>query len=314
MSDIHQHTLHLTADRENEDARRLVISILLNLSITLAEIIGGLVSGSLSLLSDALHNFSDTASLGISLIAYRWSQRAPDRHNTFGYRRAQIIGALINLLTLIIVAFYLIKEAIQRYFQPHPIQGQVMLIVAVIGLVANLATAAFLYRQANYNLNFRSAFVHILSDALSSIGVITGSILIIRYRLYLIDALLTLIIAIYILIHTYTLLKQTINILMQGVPEGLDIDQIIATIKSLRHVQDVHHVHIWQLDEAQANFEAHIVIDQNDSVKIPAIKESIKKHLAADFNITHSTLEFEFKENEGCAPASCCEAKTYVKS
>lgn len=307
MSDIHQHILNLSNDRENKNTARLVLSILLNLTITLSEIIGGLVSGSLSLLSDALHNFSDTASLGISLVAYRLSQHAPDHRNTFGYRRAQIIGALINLATLVVVAFYLIKEAIERYLQPQPIQGRVMLIVAIIGLLANLATAAFLFRQSRENLNFRSAFIHILGDALSSIGVVSGSLLIIRYRLYLADTLLTLAIAIYILVHTSSLLKQTLNILMQGVPEGLDINQVIASIKSVKHVRDVHHVHVWQLDEAWANFEAHIVIAQDDSAIMPAIKESIKQRLASSFNITHSTLEFEFIESEGCALATCYE-------
>ncbi len=309
MSHVHQRTLNLFHARENEDSARLVFSILLNLSITLAEVIGGLISGSLALLSDALHNFIDTASLGISLIAYRLSQREPDRRNTYGYRRAQIIAALINLVALIGVAFYLIKEAFERYFQPQPIQGRVMFFVAIIGLLANLATAALLFRQSKENLNFRSAFVHILSDAISSIGVILGSVLIIRYHLYLADTLLTLAIAVYILIHTFYLLKQTVNILMQGVPEGFDLDQIIAAIRTIKNVQDVHHVHLWQLDDAQTNLEAHIVIAQSDSISIPAIKEAIKKRLATTFNITHSTLEFEFIECEDCSLSPCYEVE-----
>ncbi len=176
MSRIHTRTNQNGDINNKEGTKRLGLSILLNLAITLAEIIGGVYSGSLSLLSDALHNFSDTASLGISLVAFKISTRGADRKNTFGYRRAQIIGALINLITLVLIAVYLIKEALDRYFNPRPILGSVMLVVAIIGLLANLATAALLYRQSKNNLNIRSAFIHIMGDAFSSVGAAIRSL------------------------------------------------------------------------------------------------------------------------------------------
>jgi len=307
MSRVHQHPINGIDGRNGEVSSRLMLSIILNLTITLAEIAGGILSGSLSLLSDAMHNFSDTASLGISLAAVKISARSPDRQKTFGYRRAQIIGALINLTLLVLVAFYLIMEAIQRYFNPQPIQGGVMLIVAVVGLLANLATAALLHRQSKINLNVRSAFVHILGDAFSSVGVVIAGVLIIRFQLYLADTLLTLLISAYILVYSGLLLRQTVNILMQGVPEGLDIDQIVAALKSIEDVQDVHHVHIWQLDETQSNLEAHIVIDQEKMDDMNCIKQAIRERLASSFNITHSTLEFEFEDCENHLEESCYE-------
>ncbi len=309
MSRIHPHTENNRNGNNAEESKRLAISILLNLAITVAEILGGLFSGSLSLLSDALHNFSDTASLGVSLVAIKISARSPDSKMTFGYRRAQIIGALINLVTLVLVAIYLIKEAIDRYLNPLPIQGQIMLIVAVVGLLANLATAALLYRQSRNNLNIRSAFVHILGDAFSSVGVIVAGILIIRYQLYLADTVLTLLISAYILIHSAQLLRQTVNILMQSVPEGIEIEQIIASIRSVEDVQDIHHVHVWQLDESQSNLEAHIVIDQGRMDDMACIKQAIKQRLASSFNITHSTLEFEFEDCETHNLVSCYEVE-----
>lgn len=307
MSNINMHSHHAGNGNNAELTFRLTASIILNLTITLAEILGGLLSGSLSLLSDALHNFSDTASLGISLAAVKISARSPDRLRTFGYRRAQIIGALINLVLLVVVALYLVMEAIQRYLNPEPIQGGVMLIVAIIGLLANLATAAMLYRQSKSNLNIRSAFVHILGDAFSSIGVVIAGILIIRYQLYLADTLLTMLISAYILFNSARMLRQTINILMQGVPTGIDIDKIIAAVKSVEEVQDIHHVHIWQLDESHSNLEAHIVIDQEKLDDMTCIKQAIRERLASSFNITHSTLEFEFEDCKTHQIESCYE-------
>jgi cobalt-zinc-cadmium efflux system protein len=309
MSRIHNHPQDAEIVTNGAVTSRLALSILLNLIITLAEILGGLISGSLSLLSDALHNFSDTASLGISLATVKISARNPDRQKTFGYRRAQIIGALINLVLLVVVAIYLIMEAIERYMHPQPIQGRVMLIVAVIGLLANLATAALLYRQSRGSLNIRSAFIHILSDAFSSVGVVIAGLLITRFQLYVADTLLTLLISAYILIHSAMLLRQTVNILMQGVPEGIDIDMIIAAVRSVEDVQDIHHVHIWQLDESITNLEAHIVIDQCKIEDMTCIKQAIRQRLASSFNITHSTLEFEFEDCGTHSIESCYEVE-----
>jgi cobalt-zinc-cadmium efflux system protein len=305
---LHNHNHHPHVHQEGEV--RLVLSIILNLIITIAQVIGGILSGSLALLSDALHNLSDTTSLGTSLIAMRISGRRPDPKRTFGYRRSQIIGAFVNLVALALIALYLIYEAIERLLDPQPIDGTLMLIVAGIGLVANLLTAALLHRQSQHSLNIRSAFIHIVMDAVSSVGVILGGLVIIFFGYYVVDALLTVAISIYILFHTYQLLRQTTRILMQSTPEGMDYRTIIEGVRSVGGVQDVHHIHVWQLDEHTINLEAHVVINKCDLSEMEIIKNSVKQHLRERHQINHSTLEFEFVRCDICEDDTCYEIES----
>lgn len=295
MAHNHAHHHHHAppADRAGSE-RRLIVSIALNLLITVAEVIGGIVSGSLALLSDALHNLSDTASLGISLGARRVARRDPNRRKTFGYRRAELIGAFVNLVTLVLIALYLMWEAIERFLDPRTIDGTVMLVVAVIGLAANLVTAWLLHRDVEGSLNIQSAFVHIVSDALSSVGVVLGGVLILAYDLHIVDPILTLAIAIYILYHSYAMLRRTIDILMEGTPPGLDLDDVVHAVESIDAVCDMHHVHVWQIDEQTTALEAHITIEKSDLHLMEAVKGEIKDRLQQRFGIDHSTLEFEF--------------------
>jgi cobalt-zinc-cadmium efflux system protein len=301
----HNHNHHSHVHQEGEV--RLVLSIILNLIITIAQVIGGILSGSLALLSDALHNLSDTTSLGTSLIAIRISGRRPDPKRTFGYRRAQIIGAFVNLVTLALIALYLIYEAIERLLDPQTIDGSLMLIVASIGLAANILTALLLHHQSRHSLNIRSAFIHIVMDAVSSVGVIIGGLIIIFFGLYIVDALLTVAISIYILFHTYQLLRQTTRILMQSTPEGMDYRNIMDGLRTVNGVQDVHHVHVWQLDEHTINMEAHIVINKCDLEEMERIKDKVKQQLRDFYQINHSTLEFEFVRCEVCEDDTCYE-------
>lgn len=303
MPHTHNHQSHV--HREGEV--RLVLSIILNLIITVAQVIGGILSGSLALLSDALHNLSDTTSLATSLIALRIAQRRPDPRRTFGYRRAQIIGAFINLVTLALIALYLIYEAVERLLDPQTIDGSIMLVIATIGLLANIFTALLLHRQSRNNLNIRSAFIHIVMDAVSSVGVILGGLVIIYFELYIVDALLTVAISFYILFHTYQLLRQTIRILMQSTPAGLDYESLMEDVRSIDGVQDVHHVHIWQLDENNINLEAHVVINKCDLEEMESIKEKVKQRMRDLFQINHSTLEFEFVRCDVCEDDNCYE-------
>jgi cobalt-zinc-cadmium efflux system protein len=299
------HHHHSHGQREGEV--RLVLSIILNLIITIAQVIGGIISGSLALLSDALHNLSDTTSLGTSLIALRIARRRPDPKRTFGYRRAQIIGAFVNLVTLALIALYLIYEAIERLLDPQPIDGSIMLIVASIGLLANVFTAILLHRQSKASLNIRSAFIHIVMDAVSSVGVIIGGLVILYFGLFIVDALLTVAISIYILFHTYLLLRQTTRILMQSTPDGIDYESLMDNVRTVDGVQDVHHVHIWQLDENTINLEAHVVINKCDLEAMENIKDKVKQRIRDEFEINHSTLEFEFVRCDVCEDDNCYE-------
>lgn len=291
----HDHKHHHHHNIDDTSIWKLWISIFLNLAITIAEFIGGILSNSLALLSDAVHNLNDTLSLVISLVARKISKKGVNQSKTFGYKRAEIIGAFINLITLVIVAAFLIKEGVERFFDPQPIDGFTMFWVAIIGLIGNFATAALLFKESKDSLNLKSAYIHILSDGLSSVGVIIGGWLVYTYNWYIVDTILTLIIGAYILFHSYHMLRETINILMQAKPENLDVERLTSEMQATEGVCGVHHLHVWRLDESQVMLECHIVINKEDVSQMEEIKSSLKKLLHDSFDIFHSTLEFEFE-------------------
>lgn len=306
MPHSHGHT-HSHHHGEDTTEGRLWISIFLNLAITLAEFIGGILSNSLSLLSDALHNLNDTASLGISLIARKVSKKKANLDKTFGYKRAEIIGAFINLITLVIIALFLMKEGIERFYDPKPIDGLVMFVVAIIGLLGNFITAILLYSKSKDSINIRSAYIHILSDGLSSIGVIIAGWLILEYQLYIVDTILTLVIAGYILWQSFYMLRETIDILMESTPEEIEIEEVTSAMRQIPDVLGVHHVHVWRLDEQNILLESHVVIDENNLPNMETIKTKLKEMLSNRFNIYHSTLEFEFEPCDDHVENPCGE-------
>jgi cobalt-zinc-cadmium efflux system protein len=271
--------------------RRLWWAVGANILLTLAQVIGGIISGSLSLIADALHNFSDAASLLIALIAIRIGRKPPDQFKTFGYKRAETIAALINLTTLIIIGLYLCYEAIMRFITPEPIAGWTIVIVAGIALVVDIFTALLTYSQSKSSMNMRAAFLHNLTDALASVGVIIAGTLILLYGWVWTDAAMTLLIAGYVLYHGLHEIPKVIHLLMEGTPEGIAIEDVISGMETQGGVKNVHHVHIWQLDEQRNALEAHVVID--DQGRMDEIKREIKQILKDRFNIDHSTLEFE---------------------
>lgn len=305
MAHTHEHGHHHHHHADDQTEGRLWISIFLNLVITIAEFVGGLISGSLALLSDALHNLNDTTSLGISLVARKVSKKKANEDKTFGYKRAEIIGAFINLITLIIIALFLVKEGIERFYNPQPIDGLVMFVVAIIGLLGNVITALLLHRSSKENINIRSAYIHIMSDALSSVGVIIAGWLILQYEVFIIDTILTLLIAGYILWQSYYMLRKTIDILMESTPREIELDEVVLAMQQVTGVLDVHHLHVWRLDEQNILLESHIVIDENDLTNMESIKTSLKDLLRNGFEIHHSTLEFEFEPCRESVESPC---------
>ena len=293
----HDHNHH---DIDAMGDRRLGWAIAINMLLTLAQIVGGIVSGSLALIADALHNFSDAASLLIAWVARRIGRQPPDHFKTFGYKRAEVIAALINLVTLVIVGLYLIYEALWRMVEPQVIEGWTVVIVAGIALVIDIATALLTYSMSKNSMNIRAAFLHNVSDALASVGVILAGSLILLYNWYWSDTLLTLLIAGYVLYQAATMLPETIHILMQGTPEDISVDEVIRSMERVEGVRNVHHVHIWQLDEHENALEAHVVI--NDFMQTEQIKVALKAELEQQFSIVHSTLEFEIDH----CNRSCC--------
>ena len=273
--------------------RRLWWAVGANILLTLAQIIGGIISGSLSLIADALHNFSDAASLLIALVAIRIGRKPPDKFKTFGYKRAETVAALINLTTLIIIGLYLCYEAIMRFITPEPIAGWTIVIVAGIALVVDVFTALLTYSQSKNSMNIRAAFLHNLTDALASVGVIIAGTLILLYGWIWTDAAMTLLIAGYVLYHGIVEIPKVIHLLMEGTPEGIDLKDVVESIENIGGVNNVHHVHIWQIDENRNALEAHVVLSEVD--RMESVKSTIKSHLHDEYHIEHSTLEFEVK-------------------
>ncbi|MFW5973352.1 MAG: cation diffusion facilitator family transporter, partial [Bacteroidota bacterium] len=280
-------------DREHLAGRNLVVAILLNVGIMLAQVIGGLVSGSLALLADAVHNGSDAAALGIAYGARRTAQRRADLRLTFGYRRAELIGAMINLTVLFVIALYLLYESVRRFVDPPEVGGVVMIAVGAIAFVEDGISAWLLYRGQRGSRNIRAAFIHMMADTLSSVGVVVGGILILTVGLVWIDPLLTAGIAVYIIVSSYSEIRKTIAVLMESAPPGFDLNAMVAAVESLDGVSDVHHVHVWQLDEKRVALEAHVAVKEDDLERIETLKGRIKQLLHDEYDIGHATLEIE---------------------
>ncbi len=287
----HGHDHH--HDLEGMGDRRLIWAIVINMVLTLAQVVGGILSGSLALIADALHNFSDAAALLIAWVARRIGRRPADSFKTFGYKRAEVIAALINLVTLVIVGLYLIYEALWRIYEPKSIDGWTVVVVAGIALVIDVATAVLTFSMSKDSMNIRAAFLHNVSDALASAGVIVAGSLILLYGWFWTDTALTILIAGYVLYQAATLLPKTIHILMEGTPEDISTAEVIKAMEGIRSVSNVHHVHLWQLDEHRNGLEAHVVID--DFMESEVVKSALKHVLEQQFSIAHSTLEFEVK-------------------
>jgi cobalt-zinc-cadmium efflux system protein len=274
---------------------RLFISILLNGLITLAEIVGGIFSNSLALISDAIHNLSDTLALILAWLANNINGKKPDARRTFGYKRFEILSAFINASILTAISIYLIYEAILRFLHPEPVRSALMLIIAVIGLVANLISMLFLRGDSNKSLNIKAAYVHLLGDTLSSGAVIGGAILIYFTKVVWIDPVLTLIISVVIIFQAFKILRESINILMQSAPENLNLDEIKIYLEKHPLIRNIHHVHCWQLQDHDILFEAHIETSEDlllsESCKL--LKE-VEDILRKNFHITHTTLQVEF--------------------
>ena len=272
---------------------RLLITVILNIIITVAEIIGGIISGSLALISDALHNFSDAISVIISYIAIKLKERDSSSKHTFGLKRAEILAAVINSSVLVIISIYLFYEAILRFQNPEPIKGVLMTVVASIGLAANIAGTLLLKRDAKTSMNIRSSYFHLLSDAVSSVAVITGGLAIILWNIYWIDPVLTILISIYITRESFKILSDAIHVLMEGAPPDISIKEIQSEVEKLEKVENIHHVHIWTVGENDVHLEAHIDVADMMISKSNILGEQIEKLLKSKFGINHITLQFE---------------------
>lgn len=284
-SHIHSHV--------NSTSGRLILTMLLNFIITVAEIIGGILSGSLSLISDALHNFSDAVSVVLSFIAIKLKDKRNSVKHTFGLKRAEILAAAINSSVLILISFYLFYEAALRFIEPNVIEADIMILVASIGLAANVGGTLLLRRDSKSSMNIKSSYLHLLSDAVSSIAVITGGLAIYYFRIYWIDPVLTIAIGIYIIRESLLILTEATHVLMEGAPISVDVEEIEEIVCSFDEVEDIHHIHLWTVGENDVHLEAHIntsdmLISESDKLRI-----KIEKALHNKFGIKHITLQME---------------------
>ncbi|MHA7831601.1 MAG: cation diffusion facilitator family transporter [Flagellimonas sp.] len=284
--------------------RNLLISIILNIGITLAQIIGGLLSGSLALLSDALHNFSDVLSLVISYGASRLGQRKASSLKTFGYKRAEILAAFINAATLMVVAIILMKEAVERLMNPQEIESNLVIWLALIAIVGNGFSVLLLKKDADHNMNMKSAYLHLLTDMMASVAVLIGGILMKYFEIYWVDAILTMIIGIYLIYMGYDLLKESTKVLMLFTPKAVVIQDIVESICTIDQVKNVHHVHIWQLNEEEVHMEAHI--DFKNDIRLSEfdkILDKIEEHVYHKHGINHVNIQPEFDK---------CDSKSVI--
>jgi cobalt-zinc-cadmium efflux system protein len=287
---------HAHIDPESGD-RRVSLAIWANALLTVAQIVGGVFAGSLALMADALHNFSDMASLVIAFVARKIARRPADARMTFGYGRIEIVAALINYTTLILVGVYLIYEGGMRMIDPPQVAGWTVVILGAVALVVDTLTALLTYSMQKGSVNIRALFLHNLSDALASIAVIIGGTLIIHYDLRWVDPAITIGIALYILYLALTEIGGPIRMLMLGSPPDMDVGAVVKAMTSVDGVGDVHHVHLWQMQEHEVALDCHVVLVSRDWADFETVKRALKTKLEDDFGITHSSLEFETSAN-----------------
>ena len=279
---------------------RLMLTIIINLVITVAQIVGGIVSGSLALISDAIHNFSDSVSVILAYIAQRLSKRPTSEKLTFGYKRAEILAAFINALALISISLYLVYEAICRIVNPGEVDPVWMFWLGLLGLFANGVSVFILNREKNKNLNIKAAYLHLLGDALTSVAVIAGAVLIWLFDVIWVDSAVTILISIYLFVHTLKLLKESATILMQMTPSDIEIDKISNRLISINSLHSVHHIHVWNLTDKIVHFECHarLTVDLNVS-ETNKIFNEVQQILHDEFGVEHITVQFEFDKLPG---------------
>jgi len=292
--------------------KRFIYSLILTGLILIAEVIGGIISGSLALLSDAAHVFADIFALALSFVALRLAIRPPDDRHSFGWYRLEVIAALINGASLFIISIGIWIEAVKRFQEPVSVRSTEMFIIAVIGLVVNLVVAFILGGhdhdhkahdhehehdqkpvRKNRNLNVQSAFLHVLGDAISSVGVIVAAILIHYTKIEWIDPLISILIGAIIFVSAFRVLRRALHILLEGVPEGLSIKHINERMSTIDAVKAVHDLHVWNLGSDQVSLSAHVILNEAHQGEQVEVMEQLKQMLDGEFHIQHTTIQFE---------------------
>ena len=282
--------------------KNLFLTILLNVIITLSQIIGGMISGSLALLSDALHNFSDVLALVIAYGANRMAARPSDGRRTFGYKRAEILAALFNASVLIGIALFLIVEAFHKLYHPEPIDSMWVIGLGLLSILLNTASVLLVKEDAHDNMNVRAAYLHLLTDVMTSVAVVLGGVLMYYFGIFWIDPLISALIALYLIGASFGLIKESSAILMQFTPEGIDMDKVVKTIESEPEIANVHHIHLWRLDDHQIHLEAHLDFVEDVTLSLSnSVIDRLEQRLHDRFDIEHTTFQCEYGREDSKA-------------
>ena len=290
----HQHT-HRAASR-----RSLTIALVLTISYMVAEIIGGLASGSLALITDAVHMFADAAAIGLALLAMWISGRPVSITRTFGFQRTEVLAALLNALSLWLITAWIFFEAFRRFMDPPEVQGTLMLIVGTGGLVINIIVAWALHRSARESLNVEGAFLHVLGDLLGSIGVIVASILIAMFGWFVVDPIISVVIGVLILAGSMRLIWKVSHVLMEGTPSHIDLHQLCQRMEQEAGVTGVHDIHAWSITTGYDAFSAHVTTDRSTGETSDQMLSRLRVIAAQEFGISHITIQLE-DSPDGCA-------------
>ncbi|MBF0209373.1 MAG: cation transporter [Desulfamplus sp.] len=293
---LHHHHHNHDYSPESNTGARLLITLILNFIIPVSQIIGGIVANSVALISDAVHNFSDFTAILISYIAFRIGQRGATLFNTFGYRRAEIMAAMINVLLLTAASGVILYHAVQRFFNPETVNGIPVMILAGIGIIGNGISALMLHRDAAHNLNMRGAFLHMIGDLLTSVVVLINGFILMFYDWYWLDPLLSVVIVIFILKNSWSLLKDAVSVLMNATPSYVPLENVKKLIESMPGVVGVHYLHAWQISSSNTAFSCHVVVPDQLISQSSQLLEEIKHQLFHKFKIDHPILQFEIKE------------------
>lgn len=272
---------------------KLFIALIITVAIMVAEFVGGLVANSLALLGDAAHMFTDALALLLSILAFRFSTRPPTKRATFGLYRLEIFAAQINGGVLVFLSFYIFYEAFQRLIEPEPIKSLLMMGVAGVGLLANIASALILHRSSKENLNVRASFLHIVGDLLSSIGVLVGGLIIHLTGWLIVDPILSFMIGLLILKSAYGVVRETANILLEAVPKHIDLEVLVRDIETIEGVESFHDVHLWTITSGIYALSGHIGVRDQMVSEGAHILEGVREHLDRRYGISHTTLQLE---------------------
>jgi cobalt-zinc-cadmium efflux system protein len=296
----HEHGRRVGTDTGGRD---LLIALSITVLMMIVEAVGGILSNSLALLSDAGHMLTDNLALLLSFFAVKFSTMPATERKTFGFYRLEILAALLNGIILVVISIYIMYEAYMRMVHPQPVQGGLMLIVAIIGLIANIIGALFLFKHSHSSLNIRGAYLHILGDALSSVGVVIGGSIIIYSGWYLIDPILSILISLVIIYGSWNLVTESANILLEAVPSHINIQTVAVEMAKIRGVREAYHIHVWTITSGVYAMSAHVLVDDQMVSGSRNISDEIRDLLSRKFNILHSTIQLEC---ERCDSAAVC--------